>query len=91
MAQKPNLTRRWSRLQSGWYTVRLCSVLLGEMMIQQIKNWFYETFGQRTIERTYIGHGDFLEVCGWDFRGEFVPRDPVEYKEYLEKCKEPRG
>jgi hypothetical protein len=62
-----------------------------KVTIDKIRYWFYETFGQRTIERAYLGHGSFLEVCGWAFRGRFVPRDSVEYEEYLEKLKSPAG
>ena len=42
---------------------------------ENMRFWFYETFGERTIDRHYLGHNDFTEECGWYYRGKFVPRD----------------
>ena len=40
--------------------------------------WFFDTFGYRASQKTYIGHGDFTEVNGWKFGGVFYPCDPDE-------------
>ena len=47
----------------------------GDGMIERIRYWFFETFAVRHIERTYLGHGDFTEECGWICRGKFCPLD----------------
>lgn len=49
-------------------------------MIWRIRYWFFETFAKRHIERTYLGHGDFTEECGWVWRGKFYPLDTTRSK-----------
>ena len=44
-------------------------------MLNKIKFWFYDTFGERDIERTYKGHNDWTEKRGWWFRNRFVYYD----------------
>ena len=51
-----------------------------EGMIWRIRYWFLETFAKRHIERTYLGHGDFTEECGWVWRGKFYPLDTTRSK-----------
>ena len=41
----------------------------------RVRFWFFETFGERDIERTPPAHGDWKETCGWNFRGRFYPCD----------------
>jgi hypothetical protein len=41
----------------------------------RIKFWFYDTFGERDIERTYMGYNDWIEKRGWWFRNRFVYYD----------------
>lgn len=40
--------------------------------------WFLDKYGERTSMKYYTGHGDFIEVLGWEFRGRFHPCDSDE-------------
>jgi hypothetical protein len=44
-------------------------------LVWRVRFWFFETFGERGIERTSPAHGDWKETCGWNFRGRFYPCD----------------
>ena len=44
-------------------------------LVGRVWFWFFETFGERDIERTSPAHGDWKETCGWNFRGRFYPCD----------------
>ena len=44
-------------------------------LVGRVRFWFFETFGERDIERTHPAHGDWTETCGWNFRGRFYPCD----------------
>ena len=44
-------------------------------LVGRVRFWFFETFGERDIERTPPAHGDWKETCGWNFRGRFYPCD----------------
>jgi hypothetical protein len=46
-----------------------------ENIRNRIRFLFYDTFGERHIERFYIGHGDYIETCGWIFRNKFIACD----------------
>ncbi len=35
---------------------------------------FMERYGERKIQRTIIGFGDFIEEYGWEYRGRFYPK-----------------
>jgi hypothetical protein len=45
-------------------------------MFDKLRFWFFDTFGTRTTQKTYIGHGDYTEEPGWIFRKRFVPVNP---------------
>lgn len=47
-------------------------------LFYNLRFWFYDTFGTRNSVKTYIGHGDFTEVNGWDFGKRFIPCDQDE-------------
>jgi len=40
-------------------------------MFYDIKYWFFETFGQKYVEKIYKGYGDWDEHIGWLFRNKF--------------------
>jgi hypothetical protein len=44
-------------------------------MYRRLREWFLERFGERDIQYIYRGHGDWDEICGWNFRGRFYERD----------------
>jgi len=44
-----------------------------QTFIYRIRFWFFDRYGERSIEKTYIGHGDYIEEVGWTFRGKFYP------------------
>ena len=44
-------------------------------LVGRVRFWFFETFGERDIERTPPAHGDWTETAGWNFRGRFYPCD----------------
>lgn len=44
-------------------------------ILNRIKFWFYDSFGERDIERNYLGYGDWTEKRGWWFRNRFVYYD----------------
>ncbi len=58
-----------------------CNSLTGSIPVasatlyERIRFWFFERFGERTSEKTYIGHGDFTEINSWNYRGRFYPCD----------------
>lgn len=43
------------------------------VIINKLRFWFLDTFGERTIERSIPAHGNWEEICGWDFNGKFYP------------------
>ena len=47
-------------------------------LIGRMRYWFFDTFGERAIERTMPAHGDWHEIRGWIFRGRFHRYDTEE-------------
>ena len=51
-----------------------------QRLVGRVRFWFFDTFGERDIERTSPAHGDWQETNGWNFRGRFVPCDKTPNK-----------
>jgi hypothetical protein len=50
---------------------RLLQILLHP--VNYFRHYWLETFGQRAYERIYLGDGNYFELPGWLYRGNFYP------------------
>lgn len=53
----------------------------------RLRYWFFDRFGERTVVKCYLGHGNFDELNGWSFRGKFFPCCLKEEKEFYARIK----